>query len=79
MWRQKLLEEIKKLKGAEAARHFDMVLLPSLLGDFMKVLSQGRTREDYNIDNGITVTFVGKKPAQITEVYLNGQKIYQIK
>ena len=76
MWRDALIEEIRKLKGEEAAKHFDAVLLPSILADFLKeIMKKRNAREDYNIDNGITLTLVGRKPAMITEVYLNGQRI----
>ena len=60
MWRDALLEEIRKLKGDEVAKHFDAVLLPSILADFLKeIMKKGNAREDYNIDNGITLTLVG--------------------
>lgn len=76
MWRDALLEEIRKLKGDEAAKHFDAVLLPSILADFLKeIMKRGNAREDYNIDNGVTLTLVGRKPAVITEVYLNGKRV----
>ncbi|MQN01820.1 MAG: hypothetical protein DUD27_04070 [Lachnospiraceae bacterium] len=75
MWREDLIKEVQRIKGKQAAEHFEAVLLPSVLIDFLKVLKQNRTREEYHIDNGITLTLAGRKPAQITEVYLNGKKI----
>lgn len=76
MWRDALLEEIRILKGDEVAKHFDAVLLPSILADFLKeIMKKGNAREDYNIDNGITLTLVGTKPARITEIYLNGKRV----
>lgn len=76
MWRDNLLKELEKIEGAEAARHFDTVLLPQIFADFVKVLNAGGTREEYKVENGVTLTLSGRKPAVVTEVYLNGRKVY---
>lgn len=77
MWRDNLLKELEKIEGAEAARHFDTVLLPQIFADFVKVLNAGGTREEYKVENGVTLTLSGRKPAVVTEVYLNGRKVYR--
>ena len=76
MWRDNLLKELEKIEGAEAARRFDTVLLPQIFADFLKVLNAGGTREEYKVENGVTLTLSGRKPAVVTEVYLNGRKVY---
>ncbi len=71
-WREQLLKEIEGKLGKEAARHFDLVLLPNITADFAKEMAKAKGRivsETYHVDDGsLTVVLTGSSPADIKAV-----------